>query len=168
VDLAPHLTNTSLQAHRGEAGICLLEELNGCQIFPATDAQDRLTEEDIREIVNQTSDILSETFKAALENPVHFQPLPNAFELFGVDFLVTRSPSSHLQVHLLELNAEPAIELTGARLTWILEDLFKSIGQVIVGPFFGEDAPIDPWNVGESRNFLRKCLEAEVRGEGGW
>ncbi|OBZ65627.1 hypothetical protein A0H81_14447 [Grifola frondosa] len=67
-------------------------------------------------------------------------PLPNAFELYGVDFLVTHtaSPTSEhrFQVKLLEVNSEPAIELTSPRLTWILEDLFRAIGQVCVAPFF--------------------------------
>lgn len=93
------------------------------------------------------------------------QAIPNAFELFGVDFMVTMDDAaSELRVHLLEFNAEPAIELTGPRLTWILEDLFTSVGQVIVDPFFGQSVPTEPWTIGESRNHLRKCLETQVRG----
>jgi len=147
----------------------LLDELIGCRFLPVTDEHDTLKQQDVDEIIDQMSDILAETFKAALENPVHFQPLPNAFELFGADFLLTRpSSSSALQVNLLELNAEPAIELTGPRLTWILGDLFKSIGQHIVVPFFDRAITSNPWKVGESRSSLRKCLEVEVRGEGSW
>ena len=70
------------------------------------------------------------------------QPLPNAFELFGVDFLVTHADASEgaktgsrYRVYLLEFNAEPAIEMTGSRLTWILEDLFESMALACVGPF---------------------------------
>ena len=132
-----------------------------------------MTEEDVKDIVNQTGEVLSETFKAALENPVHFQvsvdgryrspplrplelqPLPNAFELFGVDFVVT-CDDSKLRPYLLEINSEPAIELTGPRLTWILEDLFAGIAGIAVG---------HPDKVGEH---LFKCLDVEVRGERGW
>lgn len=102
-----------------------------------------------------------------------FQPLPNAFELYGVDFLVSYSPSSEsfsepkFQVQLLEINAEPAIELTGARLTWILKDLFEAIGTVCVLPFI-QDIAEEDWTVGETRHLLRKCLDSEVRGAGGW
>lgn len=78
--------------------------------------------------------------------------------------ITTDSDSSALQVHLLELNAEPAIELTGPRLTWILEDLFTGIGQVIVDPFFGQSIRTEPWVVGESIKHFRKCLETQVRG----
>jgi len=168
LDLAPHLTNTSLQVDHGEAGVRLLDDLIGCHLLPAANLPRTLQQEEVQEIMDQMSDVLAETFKVALENPVHFQPLPNAFELFGVDFLVTCTSSSGLQVHLLELNAEPAIELTGPRLTWILEDLFKDIGKVIIEPFFDHSVSSDPWGVGEVRDSLRKCLEVEVRGKGGW
>ncbi|EGO03213.1 hypothetical protein SERLA73DRAFT_101340 [Serpula lacrymans var. lacrymans S7.3] len=188
IDLTPHLTNTSLQIDRGEAGVRLLDELAGCQIFSL--AQDvnqtnAFTSGDIRFIKDQMANILAETFKAALEMPVHFQALPNAFELYGVDFLVSHEPyamgptkdppiNPPFQVRLLEVNAEPAIELTGARLTWILEDLFKAIGQVCVHPHFcesteeGIDAESADWAVGEVRYNLHKCLEVQVRGSGGW
>ena len=70
--LTPHLTNTSLQTDRGEAGVRLLDELVGCQIL--SQGWDRkFTGEDVGGLVNQIGEILSETFKAALENPVHFQ-----------------------------------------------------------------------------------------------
>ncbi|KAG6911843.1 hypothetical protein DXG01_000090 [Tephrocybe rancida] len=107
---------------------------NGCQILSShgREAPGTFTAEDLAEIIRQMAEILAETFTAALENPVHFQPLPNAFELYGIDFLVAHSLTlgePKLQVKLLEINAEPAIELTGPRLTWILEDLFISMGK---------------------------------------
>ncbi|KAJ8515266.1 hypothetical protein ONZ45_g7299 [Pleurotus djamor] len=133
VDLSPHLTNTSLQVHRGEDGVRLFEELRGFSILsdePNASAPRTLTEEDIADIVQQMSAILAETFKAGIENPVHFQPLPNAFELYGIDFLVEHMPGSpRFQTKLLEINAEPAIELTGPRLHWILEGLFNGIAE---------------------------------------
>ncbi|GBE78305.1 Probable tubulin--tyrosine ligase [Sparassis crispa] len=229
-DLAAHLTNTSLQGERGEAGVRLLDELVGCHILSASPSPQEhkqpapprhqprppramgevlevdhvrslsqaqvkearrtaearhlspvLAQEDIEDIKAQISDVLAETFKAALEMSVHFQPLPNAFELYGVDFLVTHtapfsSPSTRkYQVHILEVNSEPAIELTGPRLTWILEDLFRAIGKVCVAPFFtpvqckeGEEHDISTWQVGDTREALRKCLEVQVRGAGSW
>ena len=102
------------------------------------------------------------------------QPLLNVFELFGVDFLVTHhdepTASRRFHVSLLEVNSEPAIELTGPRLTWILEDLFCTIGKVCVEPFFkdGEDKRWSNWPVGETREHFRKCLDIQVRGEKGW
>lgn len=101
------------------------------------------------------------------------QPVPNAFELYGIDFLVSDETSSaastpRFQVKLLEINAEPAIELTGPRLTWILEDLFKSIAEVAVRPFANPGHNSEEWAVGETKHHLRKCLETEVRGAAGW
>jgi tubulin---tyrosine ligase len=106
----------------------------------------------------------------------NFQALPNAFELFGIDLLVTHaSPASTehpIQVKLLEINAEPDIELTGPRLTWILENLFVAMGKACVEPFIAATFPGKArdekgWGVGEIRHGLRKCLEVEVRGCGG-
>ena len=93
------------------------------------------------------------------------QPLFNAFELFGVDFLVehTELPEPQFRVKLLEINAEPAIELTGPRLTWVLEDLFNAIARVCVEPFV-RDVPVEAWPVGQTRHHLRKCLGTRVRG----
>ncbi|KAJ6509221.1 tubulin-tyrosine ligase [Mycena vitilis] len=166
VDLGPHLTNTSLQTDRGEEGVRLFNELVSCHILSGPEnSRAQFSAEDLKAIVDQMVVTLAETFKAALENPVHFQPLPNAFELFGIDFLVTSSPASQprFQVSLLEVNAEPAIELTGPRLSWILQDLFTAVGRVCVESFFNATAE-DEWMVGETRHGLIKCLNEEVRG----
>ncbi|KAF9240930.1 tubulin-tyrosine ligase family-domain-containing protein [Melanogaster broomeanus] len=158
VSLIPHLTNTSLQTHRGEEGVRLFDELTGCHILSGIGRSGNavLDSLGIAEIKRQMADTLSETFRAALEQPVHFQPLPNAFELYGVDFLVSHEPAG-FQVKLLEINSEPAIELTGPRLTWILEDLFKAMG---IGRRDRSQREI--------HHHLRKCLEVKVRGSGGW
>ncbi|CAE6521632.1 unnamed protein product, partial [Rhizoctonia solani] len=169
IDLSPHLTNTALQDNVHESSIRLLKELIGCDILsaptPSSGTTFRL--EDAQDIEEQVSSILAETFKAALTSVVHFQVLPNAFELFGVDFLVTHTPelepqSSRFQVHLLEVNAEPAIELTGVRLNWILVDLFKGIAHTCVKPFF-EGAKPNSNQDQESNQWLRKCLDIETR-----
>ena len=98
-----------------------------------------------------------------------FQPLPNAFELYGVDFLVCQTSENagkKYHVKILELNAEPAIELTGPRLTWILEDLFGSIARVCVEPFFSDKGDTEPWAVGEVRYNLLKCMDDKIRSPG--
>lgn len=203
IDLAPHLTNSSLQIHRGageedlEGIVRLLDELIGCHILsrgasaapdlPGCDGPDStLTSDHLANIRDQIADTLAETFTAALQSPIHFQvrscsvesgwmdgytylrapqPLPNAFELYGVDFLVEHvaSPQPQFCVKLLEINAEPAIELTGPRLTWALEDLFNAIACVCVDPFV-RDIPVEDWPVGQTRHHLRKCLQTTVRG----
>ncbi|KAI6005236.1 tubulin-tyrosine ligase family-domain-containing protein [Pisolithus orientalis] len=171
--LLPHLTNTSLQIHRGEEGVRLFDELIGCHILSGSRGDLLLSELDIADIKEQMAWILADVFKAAVEQPVHFQVLPNAFELYGVDFLVSHvqsgSHGAHFQLNILEVNAEPAIELTGRRLTWILEDLFKSIQVVCIAPFVGGVSDqLNSWKVGEVRYNMQKCLDMQVRGGMGW
>lgn len=101
------------------------------------------------------------------------QALPNAFELFGADLLVSHNPSAEdkFSVSILELNSEPAIELTGARLSWILESMFSGICQACISPFFHDDsAEVTEahWEVGETRHGLYKSLHVQVRGSRGW
>ncbi|KAI9462495.1 TTL-domain-containing protein [Lactarius psammicola] len=169
IDLTPHLTNSSLQTHRGEEGVRLFDELVGCHVM-SDDAGGGprsilLTQSHLENIQDQMAVTLSETFKAAIQSPIHFQVLANAFELYGVDFLVEHTSSSRpqFQVKLLEINAEPAIELTGPRLTWILEDLFKAMARVCVDPFV-RDSPVEAWPVGDTKHYLKKCLQTRVRG----
>ena len=187
VDLAPHLTNTSLQGDHGEDSVRLLEEMIDWSILSGEFDDVKLTAADVADIIRQIVDVLAETFKAGLETPIHFQvgclyhtrsiavfnsnqPLPNAFELYGVDFLITHASLSNTgpfyQVKLLEINAEPAIEKTGPRLAWILEELFVSIGIVCVKPFLeGKRVAVmeKRWELGETRYNLIKCLDEQVR-----
>ncbi|KAF5337059.1 hypothetical protein D9611_003322 [Ephemerocybe angulata] len=160
IDLGPHLTNTSLQTELGEEHVRLFNELLGRRILSGDERE--FTEADIESIIGQVSNVMGDTFKAAVDSP----PFPNAFELFGVDFLVTDkgsdNASSRFQVQLLEVNSEPAIELTGPRLTWILEDLFKNIADTCVKPFFGLKEG-EEWAVGETRSHMKKCLDFETR-----
>lgn len=90
--LEPHLTNTSLQSDQGEAGVRLLNELIGCQILsPGWDR--KLTEEDVDDLTTQLCETLSETFKAALESPIHFQVTFLIFpDLPPVEMIKTSAP----------------------------------------------------------------------------
>lgn len=96
IDLAPHLTNTSLllQAHRGlgEEGVLLLDELVGCHILsrgganpdlalvlPDSDPDSILTLDHLANIQDQIADALAETFTATLQSPIHFQVRSSSF-----------------------------------------------------------------------------------------
>lgn len=170
-------------------------------------AASTLSENDVQEIKHQVYEVLADTFRAALETSVHFQvlclslvflgslivslpylndffylsqALPNAFELFGADLLVSHIPSSsqsgsqlpsQFSVTILELNAEPAIELTGARLSWILENMFSGICDACVRPFFGNkggEEEKEVWKVETEKHGLYKALDVQVRGTKGW
>ena len=74
LDLKPHLTNTSFQDNPGQDVVRLLDELVGCRVGSrVTDGPTEFTAEDLSNVIDQMAFILGETFKAALENPVHFQ-----------------------------------------------------------------------------------------------
>ena len=75
VSLAPHLTNTSLQTHHGEENVRLLDELIGCHILSGGEesSDNMLSAADVAAIKQQIADALSETFRAALDQPIHFQ-----------------------------------------------------------------------------------------------
>lgn len=77
IDLAPHLTNSALQTHRGEEGVRLLDELVGCHILSrgadAPGSDPTLTLGHLGDIQDQVADALAETFTAALQSPIHFQ-----------------------------------------------------------------------------------------------
>lgn len=83
-DLSAHLTNTSLQTDKGEAGVRLLDELVGCHLLsrPGVSSLDAqrgqadspvFTEGDVANLKDQIAEILGDTFTAALGMSVHFQ-----------------------------------------------------------------------------------------------
>jgi len=74
IDLQSHLTNTSLQTELGESNVRLLDELEGCHILSGA-INEKLTSLDIQALLSEVAEVLSEVFKAALQNPVHFQVL---------------------------------------------------------------------------------------------
>lgn len=74
IDLAAHLTNTSLQTDKGEKFVRLLDELTGCSILSeASEAPGTLSSQDLEDIRDQVAALLGEAFKAALGMSVHFQ-----------------------------------------------------------------------------------------------
>jgi len=89
-------------------------------------------------IFTQIKDITGATFEAAARGMgIHFQPLPNAFEVFGLDFMVSVEEDGQLKTWLLEVNAFPDFRQTGDDLKGVVEGLFERVVSVGVGQFFG-------------------------------
>lgn len=96
------------------------------------------------------------------------QTLPNAFEIFGVDLLV----DDQFGVHLMEVNAGPDFQQTGAELQSVIAQLFAATINAAVKPFFADKAgDREPDGLSEaveglavSGKGLRKVLELKVRG----
>lgn len=131
-----HLTNTCVQnatqvgQQARPSPVHLLEDL---PLDPSVHGQ-------IQTQINTTT---SELFKAALAYPTHFQPLPNSFEVFGLDFLVSHThhsqePGQEINVSLLEVNAFPDFAQTGEKLRdVVIRGLLDGIARQIIAPHFG-------------------------------
>ena len=84
---------------------------------------------------------------------MHFQPLPNAFELFGLDFLVDEEGTAWL----LEANAFPDFRQTGEELKDIVQGLFEEVIDIAVKPFFNIDK-----SAIEGNERMRKVLDIDL------
>ncbi|TID24936.1 putative tubulin--tyrosine ligase C12B10.04 [Venturia nashicola] len=128
-DLKAHLTNTCLQeTGEREGSVRLFWELEDAMPDSAL-----LKEPWKEDVFSQICAITGEVFEAASRGMmVHFQTLPNAFELFGLDFMVDKHGTSYL----LEVNAFPDFKQTGDDLKQIIEDLFADVVEVAIKPFF--------------------------------
>ncbi|KAM0689081.1 hypothetical protein Q7P36_011158 [Cladosporium allicinum] len=128
-DLSAHLTNTCLQTGEREGSVHAFWSL------PSTlpDLQTQTT--DWREdVFKQICDATGQVFEAAARSmSIHFQPLPNSFELFGLDFMVDAEGTTWL----MEVNAFPDFAQTGGELQDLVKDLMEDVVDVAIKPFFG-------------------------------
>ncbi|GAO16310.1 hypothetical protein UVI_02016970 [Ustilaginoidea virens] len=87
-------------------------------------------------VFEQICNVTGEVFEAAARAmPVHFQTLPNAFEVFGLDFMV----DGNGKAWLLEVNAFPDFKQTGRDLEGIVEGFWRGVMRKGVAKFFGVD-----------------------------
>ncbi|TFJ87574.1 hypothetical protein NSK_000925 [Nannochloropsis salina CCMP1776] len=141
-----HVTNTARQVEDGE--VCPAAE--DC-VFSLDDLIDDLrtkqhlsleqAEGIINDIRGGIENVTGELFKALHGERTVFAPVPQCFELLGLDFLVsmdqTSSNESGLpvltpQVHLLEVNPGPDFKQTGPRLKSVIEGLLEATLDVAV------------------------------------
>lgn len=90
-------------------------------------------------IFQQICDITGSTFEAAARGmSIHFQPLPNSFEIFGLDFMVgINEETGGLNTWLLEVNAFPDFRQTGSDLQGLVNGLMEGAVEKGIKPFFG-------------------------------
>ncbi|EWC47343.1 hypothetical protein DRE_00311 [Drechslerella stenobrocha 248] len=126
--LAGHLTNTCYGPG---------EEAERVHAFWALGKAFEIADEVLEEWFGQVCAVTGEVFRAAVgAGRVHFQPVPNGFEVYGVDFLVGEDGV----VRLLEVNAGPDFGQTGGVLRGLVGGLFEEVVRVAVCGFFGEAA----------------------------
>ncbi|KAH7045291.1 tubulin-tyrosine ligase family-domain-containing protein [Macrophomina phaseolina] len=136
-DLRAHLTNTCLQGSDTREGSVrafwnLPDQLSASNT-PSHAALSALPEGWKEHVFAQICSVTGEVFEAAARGMmIHFQPLPQAFELFGVDYMVDAQGNAWL----LEINAFPDFKQTGDDLKGLVEGLFEETVDVAIKPFF--------------------------------
>lgn len=124
--LDAHLTNTCLQGPRADA--------TSVQRFWALPDDANLAAAHKEAVFEQVCAVTGEVFEAAARGMmVHFQPLPCAFEVFGLDFLV----DAEYNAWLLEVNAFPDFKQTGEALRGVVEGFWRGAVRLGVGPWAG-------------------------------
>ncbi|KAI5303654.1 hypothetical protein KEM55_000423, partial [Ascosphaera atra] len=111
----------------------------------------------------QICKVTGEIFEAAARGMmIHFQTLPNAFELFGVDFLVDQTGNAWL----LELNAFPDFKQTGAELRdKVVGRLFEGVVDAAIKPFFGMPSYAENLAVKEESELGMRLVAAPTLGK---
>ncbi|KAI7342440.1 hypothetical protein KC354_g16347 [Hortaea werneckii] len=118
-------------------------------------------------LFTQIQSITAQTFLAAARTmSIHFQPLPNAFEIFGVDFLVDGDEG---KAWLMEINAFPDFAQTGTELKEdLVGGLFEEVVELVVRPFFLGEGDRREDGKGEEEEAERgggrmvKCLDVDL------
>lgn len=124
-ELRSHLTNTCLQGSNVREG----------SVKAFWDLED-LSQKQKEEVFNQICKVTGEVFEAAARvSSINFQPIPNAFETFGLDFLVDMEYTTWL----LEVNSFPDFRQTGDDLKGIIEGLFGDVIKIAIKPMFELD-----------------------------
>ncbi|KAH8642994.1 tubulin-tyrosine ligase [Alternaria alternata] len=139
-----HLTNTCLQDsgdREGSVGLFwdLPETIPGQPPFTSSNGKTLDVGKGWKDqVFSQILKTTSQTFEAAARGmSIHFQPLPNSFEIFGWDFMVGIEGNGELNTYLLEVNAFPDFRQTGDELSGMIEGLFGGVVNKGVAPFFG-------------------------------
>ncbi|RDW86407.1 putative acid phosphatase [Aspergillus mulundensis] len=136
-DLTRHLTNTCFQ----DKALPESETVRRFWDLPSSPPPSaKLPNTWKEDVYEQICAVTGELFTAAARGMmIHFQTVPNAFEVFGVDFLVDEGGN----VWLLEVNAFPDFGQTGEELREVVVGgLFGGVVDVAVNGFFGEGGEV--------------------------
>jgi hypothetical protein len=140
IDLEAHLTNTCLQRSVAANTVQPFWDLS----LPSLPSSPNPGEPEARDakqhVFDQICAVTGEVFEAAARSmQMHFRPLPNAFEVFGLDFLV----DARGRVYLLEVNAFPDFRQTGEELKDLVRGLWEQVLGRAVRGFFGRKEGVE-------------------------
>ncbi|WQF86144.1 Putative survival protein SurE-like phosphatase/nucleotidase [Colletotrichum destructivum] len=138
-DLDGHLTNTCLQGGQENPALPAVKQF--WDLVASGDEEDKgnrgLPVETAEGIFERICEVTGDIFEAAArEMTIHFQPLGNAFEVFGLDFLV----DAEARPWLLEVNSFPDFKQTGGDLKGVVAGFWEESLRTAVGGFFGVEA----------------------------
>lgn len=124
-DMLAHLTNTCLQVSNSN-----FSEKQSVNLFSDLAEADENLKTHYSDIISQMEKILQDIFDAMAHEPTLFQPIDNAFEIYGIDFLI----DENYKVWYLEANAFPDFAQTGDQLGdkvvgGLFKNLFRLLGQ---------------------------------------
>lgn len=145
-DLRAHLTNTCIQGSDAREGsVRAFWDLPDVPSLPGWKDN----------VFSQICSVTGAVFEAAARGMmIHFQPLPSAFELFGVDFMVDEKGDAFL----LEINAFPDFRQTGDELQGLVKGLMEEVVDVAFKPFFGIEDGAKP----DGSDKSVKCLDIDL------
>lgn len=150
-DMASHITNTCVQMdelNTSDAELRARAESECVKRFWELDlaAEEKaqhdpeLNHELKNAVYEQVKKCVGELFECMSCEPTVFQPLENAFELYGLDFLI----DSSYRVLFLEANAFPDFKQTGDGLNDLIDRLFYQTIAVACDPYFGLQPACEP------------------------
>ena len=149
IDSRIHLTNTCLQDDSREGSVLRFWDLRGA---PSSIKKD-WKEEAFDQICAATGTLFE---AAAREQMIHFQTLNNAFEVYGVDWIVDAEGIPWL----LEVNAFPDFKQSGEDLGHVIQGLWNGIVGIAVNGFFRGENPGAGLN--EEEFAMRKVLDVDL------
>lgn len=144
LDLDIHLTNTCLQTQSPT------NDANNVHLLSSLPISGALCKSIISQICAATGSLFE---AAARGQMVYFQTLPNAFEIFGVDWLV----DAEGKAWLLEVNAFPDFKQSGIEGERVVRGIWEAAIKIAVGGFFGLGSRVEEKGLG-----VRKVLDIDI------
>lgn len=150
VDRRVHFTNTCLQDGSREDSVLRFWDLPSTSTAAPSDWKDS--------VFDQISTATGTLFEAAArEQMIHFQTFENAFEVFGLDWMIHENGTAWL----LEVNAFPDFKQSGEELKGVVQGLWDAVAGIAVKGFF------DPKREGEElqeeeKYSMRKALDIDL------
>lgn len=150
IDPRVHLTNTCLHDGSREGSVVRFRDLPE----DADNLPDHWKNDVFEHICRATGTVFE---AAAREQMIHFQTLENAFEVFGVDWMVDEKGVPWL----LEVNAFPDFKQSGEALKAVVQGLWNGVIGIAVRGFFTPEAEAEG-GTEEEKFQMRKVLDVDL------